>query len=65
MIFTGDGWLVAIRNVETGKVDTLPVAFLVFVPLTDKRGAMQVQVVPLVLKNGELVAAAGKLEKAV
>lgn len=65
MIQSGEGWELLKRNVES-KHDAdipVPVAFFVFVPLQDKRGGMTVQVVPLVLEHGELVAAAGKLKR--
>lgn len=64
MIFSGAGYSVVLRNVEVkGVVQHLPVEFFVFVPSQDARGGITVQVVPLVLRNGELVAAIGKLEK--
>lgn len=64
MIQSGEGWELLKRNVEKSGADiACPVAFFVFVPLQDKRGGMTVQVVPLVLENGELVAAVGKLKR--
>lgn len=65
MIFKGDGWHVLERNVERRSTieKRSAVEFFVFMPLQDKRGGVTVQVTPLVLRNGELVAVVGKLEK--
>jgi len=65
MIFKGDGWHVVERNVERRASDgkRSPVEFFVFMPLQDNRGGVSVQVTPLVLRDGVLVAVVGKLEK--
>ena len=66
MIFSGKGWVLLERNVEKrDSVQRTPVEFFVFMPLQDKRGGVTVQVTPLVLRNGELVAAVGKLDRVV
>lgn len=66
MIFSGHGWVLIERNVEKrDMVQRVPVEFFVFMPLQDKRGGVTVQVTPLVLRNGELVAAVGRLEHVV
>lgn len=66
MIFKGDGWVILERNVErhASIEKRTPVEFFVFMPMQDQRGGVTVQVTPLVLRKGELVAAVGKLERA-
>lgn len=66
MIFKGDGWVILERLVDAPRdaaSKRTPVEFFVFMPMQDKRGGVSVQVTPLVLRNGELVAVVGKLEK--
>lgn len=63
MIQKGDGWLLVERDVERGTKVSTAVEFFVFVPVQLARGQMTIQVVPLVLRKGELVAGIGKLEK--
>lgn len=65
MIIDAQGkWFIEQRNVLGGeKPEALPVEFLVFVPVQDKRGGLSMQVTPLVLEKGELVPAMGKLSR--